>query len=266
MRNGSVKNFVDTLQATGRYSFDKKETYEQLGISPDAIQTGLKRLVRKKRIASPRRGFYVMVPLEYRNSGIIPIPWFIHQLMAFMGRPYYVGLLSAAALHGAAHQQPQVFHVVSSEQIRNIDTHGIRIHFFSKEIMQPEFGIIKIKTETGYMNVSNPEMTAIDLVRHAPKVGGLNFISTVLLELSEKMKSSELLNVAKVEKSPVYLQRLGYILDHLGKGRLTAKLNQWLLKKECVQIPLLPGVSTRNAYLNTKWNLLINKKIEVDEL
>lgn len=38
--------------------------------------------------------------------------------MKFLGQPYYVGLLSAAALHGAAHHQPQEFQVVTNKQFR----------------------------------------------------------------------------------------------------------------------------------------------------
>ena len=43
---------------------------------------------------------------------MIPADWFIAELMQFLDLPYYVGVLSAAALHGAAHQQAQEFHVV----------------------------------------------------------------------------------------------------------------------------------------------------------
>ena len=42
----------------------------------------------------------------------------IDDLMRFHHVPYYVGLLSAAALHGAAHQQPQEFQVVSGAVLR----------------------------------------------------------------------------------------------------------------------------------------------------
>jgi predicted transcriptional regulator of viral defense system len=70
-----------------------------------------------------REGFYVIVPLEYASSGILPPEWFIDELMKFLRQPYYVGLLSAAAIHGAAHQQPQEFHVVIPEALRSIKEH-----------------------------------------------------------------------------------------------------------------------------------------------
>jgi hypothetical protein len=56
-----------------------------------------------------KRRFNFPRPLEYREAGGPPASWFIDDLMRFLGQPYYVGLLSAAAIHGAAHQQPMVF-------------------------------------------------------------------------------------------------------------------------------------------------------------
>ncbi|MCK5055089.1 MAG: type IV toxin-antitoxin system AbiEi family antitoxin [Candidatus Aminicenantes bacterium] len=266
MLKNSVKDFVENIQAEGRYSFEKSELNNQLNLSPEATQSALKRLARKNRIATPRKGFYVIIPLEYRSGGIIPASWFINQLMTFLDMNYYVGLLSAAALHGAAHQQPQEFHVVTAKQIRPIEIKGIRIKFFTKSTIKPEKRINHIKTETGYINVSNPEITALDLIRYCPKVGGFNFISTVLLELSEKIKASELLQAAKMEKNQVYIQRLGYILDYLGKEKLTTKLNQWFRKQKSLRISLAPGILAEDSNLNQKWNIWVNKIIEVDEL
>ena len=65
----------------------------------------LYRLERSGAIVSPRRRF-VVVPGGYCSAGGPPAIWFIEDLMRHLGRRYYVALLSAAALHGAGHQQP----------------------------------------------------------------------------------------------------------------------------------------------------------------
>ena len=85
------------MQGKGRYSFRREEALDALGVSDEALQTAARRLTAKKRLVSPRRGFYVIVPLEYRSAGAPPPDWFIDELMKFQERPYYVGLLSAAA-------------------------------------------------------------------------------------------------------------------------------------------------------------------------
>jgi predicted transcriptional regulator of viral defense system len=104
---------VDSYQAAGRYVLAREQALETLGVSDDALKKSVQRLVAKRRLAIPRRGFFVIVPIEYRHAGAPPPSWFIDELMKFCGRRYYVGLLSAAALYGAAHQQPQEFQVVT---------------------------------------------------------------------------------------------------------------------------------------------------------
>ena len=45
-----------------------------------------------------------VVPPQYASWGAPPPGWYIDDLMRHEGRPYYVGLLKAAELHGATHQ------------------------------------------------------------------------------------------------------------------------------------------------------------------
>ena len=121
--------FVDGLQAQGRYTFTRSEATGAQGRSEVALKAALQRLKRQGRIASPRRGFYVLVPLEYREAGGPSASWFIGDLMRFLGQPYYVGLLSAAAIHGAAHQQPMVFQVITDRPTRPAGAGRVRIEF-----------------------------------------------------------------------------------------------------------------------------------------
>jgi predicted transcriptional regulator of viral defense system len=64
--------FVDALQARGRYTFTLTEAIKTDERSAVAREAALRRLKRKGRIASPRRGFYVIVPVEYREAGCPP--------------------------------------------------------------------------------------------------------------------------------------------------------------------------------------------------
>ena len=52
-----------------------------LGVSAAAAKLALNRLSKQKMIASPARGFYVIVPPEYRSLGRIPADQFIPALM-----------------------------------------------------------------------------------------------------------------------------------------------------------------------------------------
>lgn len=52
--------------------------------------------------------------------------------------------------------------------------------------------------ETGYINVSSPELTALDVVFFFDEVGGFNRITTVLEELSESMDAQNSLFAAEL--------------------------------------------------------------------
>ena len=113
-RYRSLAELVDALQAEGRYTFGRAEATVALQVSSQMLKKAAMRLTAKNRIAVPTRGFYIIVPVEYRAAGAPPPSWFIDELMRHLRRPYYVGVLSAAGLHGAAHQQPQEFQVVTA--------------------------------------------------------------------------------------------------------------------------------------------------------
>jgi hypothetical protein len=114
----NLPEYVDALQQSGRYTFASGEAREACGLSLVAFKQAARRLVLQSRLASPRHGFFVIVALEYRSMGTPPPSWCIDALMSLHARPYYVGVLSAAALYGAAHRQPQEFQVVTDKTLR----------------------------------------------------------------------------------------------------------------------------------------------------
>ena len=60
-----------------------------LGVSLAAVKVALSRLSRQARqelITSPARGFYIIVPPEYRSLGCLPADQFIPDLMRRLER------------------------------------------------------------------------------------------------------------------------------------------------------------------------------------
>ena len=86
----SLSRFINDLQARGRYSFALHDIRKLKGRKQSANAIALSRLKRQGRIVSPKRGFYVVVPLEHKSSGSPPAPWFIDDLMRHLSQPYYV--------------------------------------------------------------------------------------------------------------------------------------------------------------------------------
>ncbi|MCC7383331.1 MAG: type IV toxin-antitoxin system AbiEi family antitoxin [Deltaproteobacteria bacterium] len=256
--------FVEQLQASGRYSFDRAEALSALHTSEEALKKAARRLALKRRLASPRRGFFVIVPVEYRSSGAPPPAWFIDALMRYEGRPYYVALLSAAALHGAAHQQPQEFEVMTDRPLRPSRVGRSRIRFFTKRRVAAT-ATTKLKTETGEMVVSTPATTALDLVRYAPVLGGLGAVLSVLSELAEKLDAAALVKAAEGERNLALAQRTGFLLERSGAASgVIEPLATWIATQAPRPVALRSDRDVEGVTTDARWQVLVNEAVEVD--
>lgn len=258
----SLSAFVDHLQETGRYVFTLKEARKLGGRSESGLMIALGRLKKQGRIVSPRRGFFVIVPLEYRRAGTPPANWFIDDLLRYMRQPYYVGLLSAAAIHGAAHQQPMVFQVVTDRPTRASRAARIRIEFHMHGRVK-SLPAREMQTETGTMRVATPEVTAFDLVRYSESAGHMGNVVTVLTELSEKLEPRELAKVASHYATPD-VQRLGYLLEAVGCHEIAFPLKELLPERKPRPVPLVTGRSTKGLKTDPGWKVLPNHELEPD--
>lgn len=256
----NASQFVDELLGKGRHTFVREEARKKLRVSSWATYLALRRLAKAGRVVMPRSGFYVIVEPQYRSVGTLPPEWFIHTLMAEIDKPYYVGLLSAAQLYGAAHHQPQEFQViVPGKSIRPILVGNVRIRFFGKGPFESS-EMTDVKTPTGYEKVSTPETTAWDLVRYSKHSGGLENVITVLSELSEKLDPKKLLATAQKHDDILTAQRLGWLLESLKERDLAKGLAAWVGKKKPPMRPLDPSTSLKGSKENERWYLLINAK------
>lgn len=255
--------WIDSRQSRGLYFFTREEALKSLKRSEAAFKHAAARLAKKKRIARIHRGFFIIIPLEYAATGILPAEWFIADLMGYIGQPFYVGLLSAAALHGAAHQQPQQFHVVTTGPLRQMRSNGLAIRFFSRSRFA-DIPLTQVKVQTGHIPTSTPEATALDLIRYARRIGGLDRVLTVLQELGEVMETEKLVEAAKSDGKVAYAQRLGFLLEKAGFPTLTDKLSQWVHEKNALPAKLEPSMPTRGYKKDEHWNILVNIDVEGD--
>jgi predicted transcriptional regulator of viral defense system len=256
-----LDKYLVEIRAQGRYAFTAGELKNKFGLSSNALNQLLYRLKQKKEIAQIRQGFYVIIPPEYSKQGIIPPYLYIDDLMKSLVKPYYVGLLSAAAMHGAAHQQPTGYTVITqSPAPRSIDR--LKIVFFSKQNFLQD-GIIQKKTSAGYINVSSPELTALDFFDYIHTFG-INRITTILQELSEEMKPSLLLKAAKQYPNTAAIQRLGFILERETPAeKLSDSLWKALKERTFFPVPLSPQKG-KKGNIDSKWKIIKNMEIESD--
>jgi predicted transcriptional regulator of viral defense system len=261
-RGFMLADLINTIAAKGHSSFSYQDIEKQIKSSPLAIKAALRRLQKKGEIAMPYKGFYIIIPPEYRSLGSLPAEQFISDLMNYLGEVYYVGLLSAAEYHGAAHQRSQTFQVVVAKSRRPIRCGKVRIDFIFRK------NTAKIPTQnrntpTGVIKISTPEATAFDLIGYAKRCGGINNIATVLVELAEKIDSKRLVTAAKL--SPItWVQRLGYVLDLVVKEDKTEDIAAYVKNKLPVRKPLMPSNKIKGTKMDSRWRVFVNAKVEAD--
>ena len=261
MSDRRVPDWVDERQQHGRYTFTKEEVITELNVGEKAAEKALRRLLEKNRLARPWRTFYVVVPLEYRSVGAPPPSWYVDDLMVFLERSYYVGVLTAAGLHGAAHQRAQEFQIVADEPASTRTVGRSRLRFCTKKNTR-ESAIEERQTETGSMYVSTPEQTAVDLLRYVHGAGHLENVTTVLSELGGSLRGKELVEVAEHEELS-NLQRLGFLLESLGYEEIGGHLHEWIERREPSRVTLKKGGARDSSTLNGRWNLYVNSEISL---
>lgn len=260
-----LEDFINELRSNGRYAFSLPEVRNQFEQSDEAIKKALQRLKKKKEIALIRNEFYVVITPEYRSKGILPPSLFISELMKFLGKDYYVGLLNAAAYYGAAHQQPQSFSVITMKpSLRNINNDNLKINFYIKKEWSKD-DIIQKKVDTGYINVSSPELTALDLVCYFDQAGGLNRVATVLEELCESIDANKLLDLSKRYSPITAVQRLGFLLEEILDMRdLSNPIKEYLKTVNYFPVLLRPQKEKTEMITGNDWKVVQNLEIETD--
>lgn len=255
-----ARDYISRLAGAGRYHFSSREAQDALGVSADAAKLALNRLAKQGLIASPARGFYVIVPPEYSSLGCLPADQFIPALMGKLRQPYYLGLLSAAQYHGAAHHRPQETQVMVGKSRRPIASGAVRVAFIVRKDIA-RIPVQPFNTPRGTVLVSTPEATAFDLVGYPNHVGGLDQIATVLMDLAEKLDPNKLAAVAEAAPVP-WAQRLGYLLERVEAGEKAVPLKAYVAARAQQAALLLPTAPRAGAERDDGWKLLVNADVE----
>ena len=261
-KHSNARGYINGLAASGLYYFTSREAQAALGVSAAAAKLALNRLAKQKLIASPARGFYAILPPEYRSLGCLPADQFIPALMKRLNLSYYTGLLSAAQYHGAAHQRPQEFQVFLASNRRPIQCGAVRVVFMARKRLK-DVPIQQFNTPRGTLLVSTPEATALDLVGYAGHAGGLNQVATVLSELAERLDQEKLVVAARTAPIP-WAQRLGFLLEHLGFAAKVPALKEYVRQHARQSTVLLPQTQHKRARRNKSWKLYVNVKVEAE--
>ena len=262
MNAATAKDLVVELAARGQYHFTSSEFRSALGVSAAAANQSLWRLANRGEIASPGRGFYVVVPPEYRGLGCLPADQFVPALMAHRGSRYYVGLLSAAQYHGAAHHRPQVFQVMVDRSRRPIKCGAVRVDFVARARLA-SVPVCTFESPRGSVVASTVEATAVDLVGYMGRAGGVDRVAGILSELADQLDPVLLVDAVR-SASVLWAQRLGFMLEFVGAGDRCDPLKEHVREHARNYTRLLPSAPADGASRSLDWRLLANASIEAE--
>jgi predicted transcriptional regulator of viral defense system len=269
----SLVQFIDNRLLHGRAYFDREEALAAVALKPEGLTAAITRLVKKRRLANPRHGFYLILRPEDQMAGAPdPVRW-IDPLMKHHGLDYRVSLLRAAAFHGASHQAAMVFQVVVPKQLRDFEIGRHRLQFLCQtpkafaKLNQPE-QLDRMKSDAGFAQVAGVELTLLDCARYFHKAGGINGVAQIAKDIGAKAEPRVLAKAAATyENSSV--RRLGYLLDRACHVRQANALEPFA-KKAKTAVPLDPSVKplieslTELHERHAKWKLVINEPVEID--
>jgi hypothetical protein len=254
-RPGAAADFIDRRLQDGTVGFSLPQLVNATGLSPESARAQLRRLGKRVCQVSPQ--FFLSVSPEHYVIGAPPVEQWLDDYFAWLGRTYYLALQSAAATYNASPQAIQVTQVITESPRRPVCVGRIKLHFFVKRsakntpTQQPPNAFAPIR-------ISVPAATAFDLVRYAPRIGGIEQAIETLGPLLPLIKARDLAVVLKSENEKATAQRLGYLVEKAGRADLASSIDEWLPSKRPAT-PLVPARSIgTSVVLAPRWHVLDN--------
>lgn len=252
-------DLANWLLARGRSAVTTAEAAELMGIRAELVRVRLHS--RRGEFVSPVRGLWVPVPSEYRLWGAPEGIELIDLMMRHLGVDYYVGWLSAAALHGAAHHAPQTFQVATARPVA--DRHVGRTDFrFLTRGAAGSLLTLDHQTRSGRAVVSSPEVTALDVATDVALAGGIDNVATVILGLADEGLDLQVVAELSSQFPAASVRRLGWILGSFD-DRDVSPLREAIQPDTATPSALDPSRPVRGA-VDRRWLVRVNADVDAE--
>lgn len=226
-RRGAATAFIDRKLAEGRAAFSLAELANQTGLSTIAARNQLLRLGKRVVRVAPKQQFFLIVSPEHTAWGAPPPDWWLDDYFKWLGRPYYLALLSAAESYGSSPQAVQVIQIMTDRPCRPIVLGRIRVRFFFKRSIETT-PTQEMANAHAPLQVSTPEATACDLVRYAGRVGGITRATETFYPMVPLMTVRGLRQALKALNETATAQRIGCLFESIGQRRLAKAVRDTL--------------------------------------
>ena len=123
--------------------------------------------------------------------------------------------------------------------------------------------VVTINTPRGSLRVSSPEVTALDILSYQSRIGGIAVVLAVLEELADALDPRLLADAAADRDMLPAAQRVGYLLELLGKNDKTALLYDAVAGRITYAVPLAQALPVRGVPTDRRWKVRLNDDISV---
>ncbi|HET7386733.1 MAG TPA: type IV toxin-antitoxin system AbiEi family antitoxin [Nocardioidaceae bacterium] len=252
-------DLANWMLARGRSAATTAEAAALLGVDPAEVRGRLQR--HRDEFVTPARGLWIPIPPEYREWGAPEGIEIIDLLMRHLNVDYYVGWLSAVALHGAGHHAPQVFQVATARDFRDRDVGRTAFKFLTRTAVDA-LPRQHHPTRSGTAWISTPEVTALDLTTDITVGGGIDNVATVLLGLADEGLDLAAIASLADQFPAAAARRLGWILENLSDHR-AEDLHDASVSRAPTPALLDPASGARGR-IDQRWRLRINADVEAE--
>lgn len=226
-RRGFVEQFLDQSQARGEFVVSVDQLARAGAVTHVAVRRQLEHLSQRVRRLPGRPSTYLIVPPEHLARGAPPVAAWMDAYFRLRGQPYYIGLLSAAALHGSSSQALQVTQILTSKPTRPMDVGRLHVDFYVKKHLR-KTPLSSLAGMPAPLAVSSPEATILDLIAFSDRIGGIRNVTEVIADLKGMISLGVLRTALRAEPQTSIKQRLGYVLSILGLDRMAEEVRRSL--------------------------------------
>ena len=188
---GAAARFVAQRLTRGEVAFPLDALEAETGLSRIAARHQLLRLGPRVRRVAPRQPFFLIVSEAHEPMGAPPAGWWLDAYFRWLRRPYYLALASAAAEYGASPQAIQLVQVMTDRPRRPLALGRVRVRFYVKRDAA-RTPTAELPGAYAPLRVSTLEATAIDLVRYAGAVGGMERAVETLKPIAGRLRKAAL--------------------------------------------------------------------------
>jgi predicted transcriptional regulator of viral defense system len=251
------RGYLERLHRQTLAAFDVATAADALELDRDTTARLLGYLARRGWLSRVRRGLYVAVPLDARQSGEwIEDSWIVaDQIFS----PCYIGGWSACEHWDLTEQVFRTQLVVTARKVheRDITLQGIPIRLTVRPT-EKHFGTVPVWRGQARVAVSDPSRTVVDILDDPRLGGGIRMVADIIQAYTASRQRDDALLVQYGDRlgNRSVFKRLGYLLEQSGAD--VPKLIAACLERRSTGLTTLDPSVRADGRILRRWGLRIN--------